>query len=100
MRAIVFILILLYQSQNALSLTKTPFFIVTLPNFLSPGILIAENTGLLLWRYSMICVSVSRPVTSWKGILDWSPQLTWKLKEGRGQIAFWAEPSSAMVVVS
>src|ERR1700744_1896710 len=39
-RWIVFILILLNQSQNLLSPLNTPFFMVTLLNFFSPGILI------------------------------------------------------------
>src|SRR6476469_3598120 len=55
-RLITFSLIWLYQSQNLLSLAKTPFFKVTLPVFLIPGIFSVENSGLLPARYSIGCV--------------------------------------------
>src|SRR5882672_196704 len=52
-RLMVFNLIWLYQAQNLLSLAKIPFFRVTLPDFLMPGIFTVENTGLFPARYSI-----------------------------------------------
>src|SRR5690554_2619927 len=53
--SMVFILILVYQSQNLLSLLKTPFFMVTLLFLTIPGILMVENMGLFPCLYSICC---------------------------------------------
>ena len=52
-RVLVFIAILLNQSQNLSPLVKTPFLIVTEPSFVMPGIFTTEKTGLLPARYSI-----------------------------------------------
>ena len=59
-RCIVFIFILLNQSNNLLSALKTSFFRLTLLVFFRPGILIFEKTGLLPCRYSITCASISQ----------------------------------------
>ena len=77
-RCIVFIFILLNQSNNLLSALKTPFFRLTLLVFFSPGILIFEKTGLLPCRYSITWASISRPDTSLKAISPRLPNSTLK----------------------
>src|SRR6185437_1721693 len=76
-RLIVFILIWLNQSQNLLSPLNVPFFMVTLPTFFRPGILITENSGLSPWRYLISSDWISRPETSWNDMTCES-HFTWK----------------------
>ena len=84
------------QSQNLLSLLNTPFFMVTLPYFLMPGIFTTEKVLLSPARYSIGCDSTSRPLTSWNDITSES-HFTWKWNLGIGQtLADWVEPSSAI----
>ena len=75
---------------------KTPFFSVTLPYFLMPGIFTTEKALLSPARYSMGCVSLSRPETSWNDITAVS-HFTSKRNFGIGQLFVDCfEPSSAI----
>src|SRR4051812_36323297 len=57
-RLMAFVLIWLNQVQNWVSALNTPFFMVTLPALMIPGILMTEKAGLLPWRYSTGCAAI------------------------------------------